>query len=404
MPFLLLLCLFLPPGSTPETASEKTPDTHLENIPTPHPPDAPQDRVAFEHLVLDAFHRTHDGYSVDETLIQPALQTLFHAACAAQHLATPAPPPTRATDTLAEACNRTLLRLRKRGDIGAVTTRRPTPLRLSPEQTQRYRVAAEIAARQVLDQHGDRLDDTLCQPAARQRFLQAAQQILTPAPGNHPAPEAVPDAERLTPADAAGGISGGIPGGTSGGGDEDVLDDELQAHLLREALALRKRRRLRPELVARVVDWGREVHVYALTELRADPSVLPEGPGVYLFRDATGYLYIGEAANLRTRLTQHLNNSDRTALAAYLQTTPPTPAPGSNAGGDTEDDSEGGSGGDSGGEGSTPDIHRAPAEPGPLSIEVHAFDPASDARRVGHRRAYESELIASRRPRFNVRP
>jgi hypothetical protein len=39
-----------------------------------------------------------------------------------------------------------------------------------------------------------------------------------------------------------------------------------------------------------------------------------------------------------------------------------------------------------------------------VTIEVHAFDPDSAARLIEMRRAYESELIRSRRPRFNIAP
>ena len=92
---------------------------------------------------------------------------------------------------------------------------------------------------------------------------------------------------------------------------------------------------------------------------------MPTAPGVYIFRDATGYLYIGEAKNLRTRLKQHLNDSNRTLLADYLS---------------------------------------QHADTKTVQLEIHAFDPKSNARLVAYRRAYESDLIAIRQPRFNIRP
>ena len=98
------------------------------------------------------------------------------------------------------------------------------------------------------------------------------------------------------------------------------LADDIEPYLLRKAaLGLRKARRLRPEWVVRVADWGRQVATYSLSELRASPDKVLAQPGVYLFYDSTGYLYIGEAANLRQRLQQHLANSDRPSLADYLQ-------------------------------------------------------------------------------------
>jgi hypothetical protein len=63
-------------------------------------------------------------------------------------------------------------------------------------------------------------------------------------------------------------------------------------------------------------------------------------------------------------VTKHLDQSDRKSLAQYLWR-------------------EGGEG---------------------VTVELHAFDPESSARHKEMRRAYESELIASRRPRFNLAP
>ena len=87
-------------------------------------------------------------------------------------------------------------------------------------------------------------------------------------------------------------------------------------------------------------------------------------PGIYIFTDSTGYLYIGEAKNLRERLTQHLDQSDRESLANYMKKE------------------------------QLKDIH----------IEVHGFDPKSKGSEISARRAYESELIRSRKPKFNIRP
>jgi excinuclease UvrABC nuclease subunit len=95
-----------------------------------------------------------------------------------------------------------------------------------------------------------------------------------------------------------------------------------------------------------------------------DTDIVPSGPGVYIFRDSTGYLYIGESANLRTRLAKHLDQSDSKSLAYYLR----------KNGVDT------------------------------VTVELHAFDPDSNARLKEMRRAYESELIHSRKPRFNIAP
>jgi predicted GIY-YIG superfamily endonuclease len=132
--------------------------------------------------------------------------------------------------------------------------------------------------------------------------------------------------------------------------------------LRKAALTLRKNRQLRPELIKRVADWGSVVTTYTAEQLRADPDLIPRLPGIYIFRDRTGYLYIGEAGNLRGRVEKHLDHSDRKAVAHYLW--------------------ENGVTG--------------------LSVELHAFRRESDGRKANCRRAYEAELIRSRGPRLNI--
>jgi hypothetical protein len=73
---------------------------------------------------------------------------------------------------------------------------------------------------------------------------------------------------------------------------------------------------------------------------------------------------VGEASNLAARLTEHVGGSDRESLADYLA-------------GDEADQ---------------------------VTVELHIFPSTSPAKRVTVRRAYESELIRSRGPKFNVRP
>ena len=114
----------------------------------------------------------------------------------------------------------------------------------------------------------------------------------------------------------------------------------------------------------RVADWKREIITLSADEILKKPESVPTHPGVYIFRDDTGYLYIGESSDLRSRVTKHLDHSDRKSLAHYLW--------------------------DNGVE--------------KLTVELHAFDPNSKAKEKSARRAYESELIRSRQPRFNIAP
>ncbi len=145
-----------------------------------------------------------------------------------------------------------------------------------------------------------------------------------------------------------------------------VISPGIDAYSVRKAvLSLRKKRALRPELVLKVADWDRELQTHSLDALRAAlrEGRVPEQPGIYLFRSGEGYLYIGEASDLSLRLRQHTTASDRKSLAEFLS--------------DNQSD---------------------------VSVELHIFPIDSPARKVTVRCAYESELIRSRQPRFNVRP
>ena len=113
-----------------------------------------------------------------------------------------------------------------------------------------------------------------------------------------------------------------------------------------------------------MTDWHVTIHEVPIREAMENLDAISEQPGVYIFRDNTGYLYIGQSNNLRTRLTKHLSGSDRKALAKYL-----------------------------GGK----DLDR-------ITLEMHVFGPGSPALSTTPREAYESELIRSRKPRFNLAP
>ncbi|NND96747.1 MAG: GIY-YIG nuclease family protein [Pirellulaceae bacterium] len=149
--------------------------------------------------------------------------------------------------------------------------------------------------------------------------------------------------------------------------EAEKIDRDVDPYAVRKTvLNLRKKRALKPELVLRVANWERNIRTVTLDELRrllqSDDTL--RRPGIYLFRSEAGYLYIGEASNLSQRLTTHLKESDRPSLAQYL------------AGENAET----------------------------ITVELHLFPIDSPAKNVTVRRAYESELIRSRLPIFNVRP
>ncbi|MEZ6091338.1 MAG: nucleotide excision repair endonuclease [Pirellulaceae bacterium] len=257
---------------------------------------------ATQQIIVAAFAETCDGWSTDEVLLHDQRRERFLAAVRSHD----------ANINEREACL-LLLKLRKAGKLTVKATRRGKPA--NPETLP----IAEIAARTVMDKSDVSTDIIIADPQVRRDFDHAAQQV----------------------------------------------DPNVSLYDVRKAvLQLRKSRRLKPELVLRVADWQKEVKVSPLLDVRSDLQAIPTGPGVYLFRDATGYIYIGEAINLRNRLTEHLKESDRRRLAAYIEK--------------------------SAGEG--------------LSIEWHAFPNDSPMKELAVRRAYESEMIRSRQPRLNVRP
>ncbi|WDQ18775.1 GIY-YIG nuclease family protein [Rhodopirellula sp. P2] len=257
--------------------------------------------------IREAFRDTHQGFSSDELILQDKLRDAF-----LQELGIA--PKQESQFDAQRAALRALLQLRKRGDLNVPTTQRSSPTSASINAAI---PTAEIAIRTVLDRHDAMIDDVLCDPKMRMELQQ--------------------EAERLS--------------------------KNISAETVRRAvLRLRKSRRLRPELVLRVADWDRTVTTHPMKEL--DLESLPNTPGVYLFRDSTGYLYIGEAIRLRDRIGDHLRGSHNAGLANVL----------------------------------------SDSEANPVTLELHAFPNDSPAKKITVRRAYESELIRSRHPRFNLQP
>ncbi len=253
-----------------------------------------------DEIVREAFLATHRGYSSDDVVICDILNDQFIDLCRS-----------RLPNVSDKEFNWLLLNLRKRGKLGSVSTKHK---RINYDD---FLHASEIAARFINDKYGVNTDRAFCDPQLRREFDNVALSV---------APEIAP-------------------------------------YLLRKgAFKLRKNRKLRPELVPRVADWEVQVLDFPSQRVVESPGIVPRKPGVYIFRDKSGYLYIGESSNLHLRVKKHLDHSDRKSLARYFW--------------------------DNG--------LRA------VVIEVHIFDPKSNARFKAHRRAYEASLIQSRHPRFNI--
>ncbi len=202
--------------------------------------------------------------------------------------------------------NHCLHNLRKSGDLQGITSKRVT-LRNQEE----YRFASEIAVRFLERRDQVSLDQILCDPVRAAELVVIATEL---------APGFTPFQYRWA------------------------------------ALNLRKSKRLRPELLSKVVQAESVITSRAED---VNPKDLPVRAGLYLFVVPGRVLYIGECQNLRKRIGKHLDHSDNKGLAHWLWQH-----------GNTH-----------------------------LHLEYHVLPQGVTAR---VRKALEAELIRSRRPFFNL--
>ena len=296
--------------------------TGLANQESKAPKEAPPSKQ-LEQLVAVGFASTCQGWSSDEVLLQDALRQRFVERC----LELSGRPETADLPELVglrgkaiseEVFCRALLHVRKRGGKLPRATRRASANWKGAEK-ERLNAAAEVAARRLFDELGVDTDSILVDPAAREKFDSNAKRIGCAFPAYD---------------------------------------------LRKAALRLRKQGELEPELLSRVTDWKRSFLDFQVDKVDQRWNEIPTDPGIYLFIDSSGYLYIGQANNLRTRLKEHLSGSDRKALAEYLDST----------------------------------------DRAKVLLELHVFQKDSPGRALRVRRAYESELIRTRTPRLNQAP
>jgi hypothetical protein len=247
-------------------------------------------------LVIQSFLQVRDGRSADVVIADPVLNAKFIAACRASG----------ATESSADL-NRCLYNLRKARSLED----HPTLKRVSHRQDD-YSFASEIAARFLEQREHTSLDRIICDPVLAKDFDKLAEEL---APG--------------------------------------FMSFEYRF----AALSLRKTRRLKPEIVSRIVATT-QVEVFRVQGLNT--ADIPRAQGVYvLYYKKAGVLYVGEAVVLRNRIRQHLDHSDRKELARWLW------------------------------EKGTNDLY----------VEIHVLP---DGTSSSERKALERELIKSRQPRFNV--
>jgi site-specific DNA-methyltransferase (adenine-specific) len=248
-------------------------------------------------LILRAFLTSRDGYSADAIIADPARDAMFLATC--RKLGA------EGSDFELNHCLYNLRKSRALEDY-------PTTRRSKVTQRDEYEFAAEIAARFLERRYNTTLDRVICDPTLAQEFDRFAQELA--------------------------------PGFSS-------FDYRFTA------LSLRKRRRLRPEIAAQLLQATR-VESFCVADL--DINRIPRSQGVYLlYYKGEGLLYLGEARNLRDRIRKHLDHSDRKDLAHWLW----------ERGSDS------------------------------LYVEIHILP---DTTTNSQRKAIELDLIRSRRPRFNI--
>jgi len=120
--------------------------------------------------IAEAFIASHQGYSADRVIADPALNEQFLENC--ERLSIPGNP---------ADWNRWLLNLRKRGGIEAIDTSRRT--RIPFDQIAQYVYASEISWRLLENEGGRSLDEILCDPGLAKQFDHVASRI---APGRSP--------------------------------------------------------------------------------------------------------------------------------------------------------------------------------------------------------------------------
>ncbi|MDI6448638.1 DNA-methyltransferase [Anaerobaca lacustris] len=204
--------------------------------------------------VVEAFRRTHDGFSADRVVADPDLNKEFVGACSNLGLVGDA-----------RTWNMLLFRLRKGSKLSPIPTVHRT--HLSWEDCDRYIFASEIAWQRMLnDEAATSLDEILCDPALAAEFDKLARQF---APGHKP------------------------------------LEYRWAALKLRKEAKDARSRAIVLKLPHR---FGVTVSIEELTA-----RSLPEEAGLYVLSEdskRSRNLYVGETLNLRSRLTlnrRHVN-------------------------------------------------------------------------------------------------
>jgi site-specific DNA-methyltransferase (adenine-specific) len=206
--------------------------------------------------LTEAYLASADGYAIDRVIADPPLNHAFLRAC--RDLGVPMAP---------TECNRRLLGLRKAGKLSGLP--RPRRTMISWAQLEPFAYASEIAW-QILADRGHSLDDVLCDPDLAREF---------------------------------DGIAARFDQGHS------PFEYRWAALTLRKQAADRRtcaKGRKPPEPLRRRL---------SSEEMPTLEAPLPAVGGLYTIRHKGAFLYLGETADLQTRIQSHCRSLDAFAQA-----------------------------------------------------------------------------------------
>lgn len=247
------------------------PVTHPEKTSTERPTRKHQQkrktiRLSFERGLLESFAETHQGFSVDRLIADPALNQPFLDVCFRKGL-----------EGDPDELNRYLFRMRKSGRLksaGIKTTQRTT---YSWEELDQFIDASEIAWKLMVDQHSASLDEFLCDPLLASEFDRIAMRIA--------------------------------PGFNS-------LDYRWAAMTVRKQS---KDARARAKKLSRKISSEEVKSRTARSVETIDWEEFGEVPGIYVLQTGSTNLYAGESLDLRQRLSQRFESKSAAIEALGLE-------------------------------------------------------------------------------------
>ena len=223
-------------------------------------------------VIQTAFDATHEGWSSDEVILRDDLNRAFLKHCSKQ-----------LPEVSAQQFNWGLMNMRKAGKLKSKTTKRT---RVDSSDVIHL---AEIAARTLQDRHHVSSDRVMADPKLRAEFDRVAAALMV---SKNDKDDGKEDDGKVTdkPAKSKPALprdskvdSSKSKSSKSAQDDTKSIDSKMAYRIRHAAMKLRKTRKLKPELITRIADWGREVTIHEANSIAAAPDQIPEHPGVYIF-------------------------------------------------------------------------------------------------------------------------